>query len=128
MGLGPHLEFETSVKFTIPLPLIGQVIGKNGSFVQNILQKFGAVIKIMQDAPSPSVTVDERPLAITGQIDGLLQAQELLLQRIEHAAANYSGEIGMMDSELLLFVTILDLFHSRRALSNAHATTTRACT
>lgn len=79
------------MKFTIPLPLIGQVIGKNGSFIQSVFNKHNAVIKIMQDAPTPSMTVDERPLVVTGAIDDLLQAQELLLQRIEHAAVNYPG-------------------------------------
>ena len=69
------------------------MIGKNGSFVQSVLQKYGAVVKIMQDAASPSLTVDERPLAITGEIDKVLQAQEELLQRIEHAAANFPGTV-----------------------------------
>lgn len=81
-------ETKSSIKIAIPEPLVGWVIGKDGSGVKEINSKTGASIKILQSQGSHTMLMDEKPLLLMGTVKSMLQAQRMVLERMQLAPPN----------------------------------------
>ncbi|CAM9290496.1 unnamed protein product, partial [Phaeothamnion confervicola] len=83
-GGGPAAagEAECSVKLAFPNELMGHMIGRQGTFVKLIKERTGASMKVMQNAPSPSLAADARPIVLVGTLSQMVQAEWLMLDRV----------------------------------------------
>ncbi len=77
-------EEEVTIKFSMPTPLMGHVIGKGGDFIK-ALHATGVLVKILQEERSFTRMYDERPVMLTGPLATVLAVQQQLLDRMATA-------------------------------------------
>ena len=70
----------TTIKLSVPYPLIGHLIGKGGMYMKE-MNRMGATIRIFQDEPSHTKTFDERPVIITGPTNKVIEVEKYLCDR-----------------------------------------------
>lgn len=75
----------SSIKIAIPEALFKHVIGKSGSKVKEIMQSTNVLVKMLSKEPSVDQTRDEKPVLIIGTVRAMLDAQKLILDRINEA-------------------------------------------
>lgn len=75
----------SSIKIAIPEALFKHVIGKSGSKVKEIMQSTNVLVKMLSKEPSVDKARDEKPVLIIGTVRAMLDAQKLILDRINEA-------------------------------------------
>ena len=89
------VDEEVTVKFALPNPVLGHVIGKGGANVKEYLAT-GVNVKILQDERSHSRSYDEKPVLLTGPLELVLAVEKAILDRWANAPAKVLAQIQLI--------------------------------
>ncbi|KAJ8044830.1 RNA-binding protein Nova-1 [Holothuria leucospilota] len=74
-------ERARQVKVVVPNSTAGLIIGKGGSMIKSIMEQSGARVQISQK--SEGVTLSERVITITGELDADLKALSFIIAKVQ---------------------------------------------